>query len=114
MKKLVNTWVCTNEVRSNTIEIKKEHIGLIGSEYLPPELTTERIQFQNDLNMSLALKLLHLSGGRISVNSSKTKTIHFITIPVQMRSNDEKSRKNSSFNANVSGNVYSSRTTITV
>jgi signal transduction histidine kinase len=102
------------EIEDHGPEIKKEHIDLIGSEYLPEELTTERIQFQNDLNMSLAVKLLRLSGGNITVNSCKTKTIHLISIPVTIRSKDEKSRNNPIFCAGVSGNVHSSQTTVTV
>jgi K+-sensing histidine kinase KdpD len=66
-------------------QIKKNHIPLLGSEFLAPELSSERIHHNNHFAMALAVKLIRLVNGDIHISSNKTRTIHKIQLPMELK-----------------------------
>jgi nitrogen-specific signal transduction histidine kinase len=61
----------------------------MGSEFLSPELSGERIHHNNHFAMALAVKLIHLAKGDIQISSTKTRTIHKIHLPLEMKIENE-------------------------
>lgn len=63
-------------------EIKMEHIALIGSEFLSPDLSNARIHHVNNQEMALSVKLIRLIKGELKIESSKNNTVHTAILPV--------------------------------
>jgi signal transduction histidine kinase len=70
--------------------IKSKNVELIGSEFLPQSLNQERIHFDDDLSMSLAVKMIKFIQGDLTISSNNKLTIHTITIPLKEKKVYEK------------------------
>ena len=66
-------------------QIKKTHIPLIGSEFLSQNMSGERIHYGNNLEMALAVKLIRLIDGKLTISSTPQKTLHKIIIPIKTK-----------------------------
>ena len=55
---------------------------MVGSEYLPTELSNERIQSEDSLSISLAVKIIRYLRGDLLITSNRKRTIHTITVPL--------------------------------
>jgi signal transduction histidine kinase len=65
-------------------EIKSENIPLFGSEFLPEDVSKERLHYGDNFAIALAAKLIRLAQGQIKIFSNKDYTIHKVELPLQV------------------------------